>query len=560
MTKARWRMALPAYGAAAIGLAAGIWLLVAVILGFAIWQERGREVERAKLAAAATTALMEAHTASTFQVVDLALQEVARRVELLAPARHDAELRALMAERAAGMPYVRAIFVIGPDGYIQHDSEHPKTPDVSLADRDYFRAHRDDPSLARSISGPILSRSGTGWFVAASRRIGDGARFRGIAVAAIQLSYFSDLYQRMGLGAGHRIVLFHRDGRLVAQYPQDSAVIGSTFADFPLFRQHLPKSRRGVYVSTGAPLPYQRIFSYEALQSEPLVVALAHDMDAVLAAWRKTAAAAATVLLVLLLGLAAAVGQFLRHQRHRQQLRDRIAQGEKLEALGQLTGSIAHDFANLLGIISTNLELLQRLAGADARAQPAVARAQRAVASGTQMTRQLMSFARKRELEVVDADLDEALAAVLPLLEQAAGEGVRITLERSSGLPRCRLDRTQFEVALINLVVNARDAMQRRGQLVLRTRKAPAPAGELPWSGAGERFVCLAVTDDGPGMSEDVRRRALEPFFTTKGEAGTGLGLAQVYGFMRQLGGDVAIDSRPGAGTTVELCFPALEP
>ena len=561
MSKGRRRIRLPAHAGAVIGLAAAVWLLVAVVLALAVWQERGREIERARSAAAATTALMEAHTANTFQVVDLALQEVTRHIEgQSAWKRHDPGLRTLMTERVSGMPYVRALYVIGPDGFIQHDTDYPKTPDVTLADRDYFQAHAKDPSLVRSISGPLQSRSGLGWFVAVTRRIGQGPEFRGIAVAAIQLRYFSDLYERMGLGAGHRIVLFHRDGRLIAQFPQEHGVIGRTYADYPLFRTHLPQGARGVYLAGGPPLPYPRIFSYEALESQPLVVGLAHDMGDVLAAWRKTAAAAAVVSLILLLVLAGTVLQFLRGQAHRQRLRDRAVQGEKMEALGQLTGSIAHDFGNLLAIVSTNLEVLQRTGAQDPRASAAIDRARHAVENGKGLTRQLLSFARQRELALVDADLNAVLAAVLPLLQQAAGSGVRLAFAPGEGLRPCRIDRSQFDVALINLVVNARDAMGGTGRLSIATGNAQrevhdAARGRLEL----RHFVCVRVQDDGPGMSEDVRRRALEPFFTTKGEAGTGLGLPQVYGLLRQLGGDVAIESRPGAGTTVELYLPAVE-
>ncbi|HEX7890027.1 MAG TPA: ATP-binding protein [Ramlibacter sp.] len=558
MSNRHWRIRLPAHGGAVIALASGVWLLVAVVLAVAVWQERGREISRARFSAAATTALMEAHTANTFQVVDLALQEVAHRIEGQSSwKRHDAGVRSLMTERLDGMPYVRALYVIGPDGFIQHDTDFPGTPDVTLADRDYFQAHVQDRSLVRSISGPLQSRSGLGWFVAVTRRIGQGPEFRGIAVAAIQLRYFSDLYERIGLAAGHRIVLFHRDGRLIAQFPQEYGVVGRTYADYPLFRTHLPHGPRGVYLSGGPPVPYARVFSYNALESQPLVVALAHDMRDVLAAWRKTAGAAVILLLMLLLLLAAAAAQFLRSQAHRQQLRDRIVQGEKMEALGQLTGSIAHDFGNLLTILSTNLEVLQRTGAQDPRAAAAIDRARHAIDNGKGMTRQLLSFARQRELAPVDADLNAVLQAVLPLLQQAAGRGAPVTFTPGDGLRPCRLDRNQFDAALINLVVNARDAMGGTGNVAIATanaqREVPDAAGRMQL----RHFVCVRVQDDGPGMTEEVRRRALEPFFTTKGEAGTGLGLPQVYGLLRQLGGDVAIESQPGGGTTVELYFPA---
>lgn len=551
------RERFPRHTAAAVGLTVLAWLLVAAVITADLWRDRQREIEKAEQAASATTALMEAHTARTFQVIDLALQEVARRVDEAPLRRHDPRLREVMRERLRGMDYVRALFVIGPDGFIQHDTDYPGTPDVTLADRAYFQLHRNNPGLATSISSPLQSRSGTGWFVAATRRIGDGRTFKGIAVAAIQLQYFSDLYQRIGLGSGHQIVLFHEDGRLIAQHPMDDSRIGKTYADYPLFREHLPSARRGVYLTSGPPLPYERIFSYDTVAGEPLVVGFSHATSAVLAPWRRTVATAAAGLGLLLAVMLVTALLFLREQQRQQRLRERQLQGEKLEALGQLTGSIAHDVANLLGIVAGNLEIVRR-AGADGGSVAlAVARAERALDNGTRMTRQLLSFARARPLEVVQLDLHALVREVQPLLEQAAGPSVTLRLALDDPQGTCRADRSQVEVALINLVVNARHAMSGHGEVVVRTARVSRASTRAWWrSAATAEFLDLCVQDDGPGMPEDVRRRALEPFFTTKGEGGTGLGLAQVYGLLRQLGGDVEIDSGPGQGTAVHLLFP----
>lgn len=557
MTRRLLRERFPRHTAAAVGLTALAWLLVATVVAADLWRDRQRELEKAMQAASATTALMEAHTARTFQVIELALQEVARRVDEAPLQRHDPRLREVMRERLQGMDYVRALFVVGPDGFIQHDTDYPRTPDISLADRDYFLLHRNNPGLVSSISAPLQSRSGTGWFVAATRRIGDGRTFKGIAVAAIQLQYFSDLYQRIGLGSGHQIVLFHEDGRLIAQHPPDDARIGQTYADYSLFREHLPSARRGVYLTSGPPLPYERIFSYDAVSGEPLVVGLSHATSAALVPWRRTVATAAAGLALLLAVMLVAVLLVLREQQRQQRLRERQLQGEKLEALGQLTGSIAHDVANLMGIVAGNLEIVRRAGGEGGTVGVALARAQRALDNGTQMTRQLLAFARARPLELVDLDLHGLLREVLPLLEQAAGPGVKLQLALEDPQGACRADRSQVEVALINLVVNARHAMSGHGEVVLRTARVERTGARAWWRPAAPvEFLDLTVQDDGPGMPEDVRRRALEPFFTTKGEGGTGLGLAQVYGLLRQLGGDVEIDSRPGQGTAVHLLFP----
>jgi signal transduction histidine kinase len=237
-------------------------------------------------------------------------------------------------------------------------------------------------------------------------------------------------------------------------------------------------------------------------------------------------------------------------------VRERLLQGEKLEALGQLTGGIAHDFGNVLGIVGNSVELLDQLVEEkDEFMVRAIASAKHAIATGSRLTHDLMSFARKRELSVTTVDLQDALARSLPMLTHAAGPHVRLDVAAEPGA-LCQLDYNQLEVALVNLVVNARDAMRARGTVEVRARSHDrAPRRKR---GSGE-FVSITVSDSGPGMSEDVRKRALDPFFTTKGENGTGLGLSQVYGFVKQVGGEVAIDSAPGRGTSVHLYFPAVQ-
>lgn len=150
------------------------------------------------------------------------------------------------------------------------------------------------------------------------------------------------------------------------------------------------------------------------------------------------------------------------------------------------------------------------------------------------------------------------IASVRELLEHGAGPQCSLVIEQGD-LPRpCRLDRAQFETALINLVIKARQASQHGGRITVRTRSVASRELHLP--SQEQRFVCVSVIDNGQGMSEEVKRRAVEPFFTTKGEEGTGFGLAQVYAFMQQVGGELTIESQIGAGTAVHLCFPESEP
>jgi PAS domain S-box-containing protein len=240
-----------------------------------------------------------------------------------------------------------------------------------------------------------------------------------------------------------------------------------------------------------------------------------------------------------------------------------LVQAQKMEALGQLTGGISHDFNNLLQVLSGHLDLLdlklERDALDAASARRSVAHARGAVAKAATLTQHLLAFSRKQRLENRSVDLNRAVDAVANLVRSTLGPGIELRTSLAEDVRRCRIDPTQFEVALLNILVNARDAMPDGGLVTIGTRTVRLDAGGVPASGdlpAGD-YVCVSVRDSGGGIPPEILSRIMEPFFTTKEEGkGTGLGLSMVYGFVRQSGGSVDIDSEVGAGTTVRLYFP----
>jgi two-component system NtrC family sensor kinase len=531
-------------GSTLAALAAALWLVTALLVVAFLYGERRETLKNAAVNGEALVMALDAHTARTIEAVDVTLAGVAAAVRA-APGRrpHDFGFQQALAERLHLLqPYARAIFVVGADGRIEHDTDFPTTPELPLDDRDYFQAHRDDPDLVRSIGRPLRSRSGLGWFLPVTRRIGD-AEFRGIVVAALQPQYFEALYSRLGLGSADAVMLFHRDGTLIARYPHEREEIGSSFAGFALFATHLPRAPAGTYLTRAGLYPHERLVSYRALDDLPLIVAMGQSTQTILKSWRDTALVAALALGALAVLLAALVAQFMRQQRVRDLARERTVQSEKLEALGHLTGGVSHDFANLLNVVSASLRVIQAKPDDTQRVREAVAVSERAVVRGSQLVEQLRMFARRQPLHVHPADLNLLIVSGIELLRQAAGPGPQLHTELGA-VPLCLLDETELEVALVNLLVNAKDAGA--SSVLLKTFASDKAAGS----------VCLAVTDDGRGMTAEVRRRLFEPYFSTKGTRGTGLGLAQVYGFLRQIGGDVQIESAPGKGTTVTLVFP----
>jgi nitrogen-specific signal transduction histidine kinase/CheY-like chemotaxis protein len=238
-----------------------------------------------------------------------------------------------------------------------------------------------------------------------------------------------------------------------------------------------------------------------------------------------------------------------------------LAWAQKMEAVGQLTGGVAHDFNNLLTAIGGSLALLEP-ALPDGHLREISASAQRAVDRGAQLTASLLAFSRKQRLDPQPVDANAMLAEFDPLIRRAAGETVAVSFVVDSALRPCNADPAQLEAAILNLVINARDAMAPNGgTLTIATRNVTLTRGDLaenPEATAGA-FVAIAVADTGPGMSPSVLSKAFEPFFTTKEVGkGSGLGLSQVYGFARQLGGHVAIESQPGRGTRVTVYLPAV--
>ena len=243
----------------------------------------------------------------------------------------------------------------------------------------------------------------------------------------------------------------------------------------------------------------------------------------------------------------------------RREAEDGLRQAQKMEVVGQLTGGIAHDFNNMLLVIMGSLEQAD-VGDADKR-RKRLDRALEGARRAQTLTSQLLAFARRQRLEGRPTRLSDLVDATYELLDRTLGSAVTIRREHAPGLWTAIVDPVQAETALLNILINARDAMPEGGDVTIRTYNARlSPAEAEAVAAAPGDYVVLSVTDAGHGMSPEVLSRVMEPFFTTKEVGkGTGMGLAQVYGFMRQSNGFVRLRSRVGEGATVELHFPAVD-
>ena len=246
-------------------------------------------------------------------------------------------------------------------------------------------------------------------------------------------------------------------------------------------------------------------------------------------------------------------------QQEQRNLERRLAESQKMEAIGKLAGGVAHDFNNMLTAILGYSSMIQEDAPPKSAIRDQALQIRRAAENAAALTQKLLAFSRKQVLQSDPVDFRSMLGNLLPLVRNAVGEDITVSTQMGEDLWPILADPVQVEQSILNLAINARDAMPKGGTLQIAARNAPRPHGERRPDAdvkPGD-YVQITVTDTGIGMDEATRTRMFEPFFTTKAPGkGTGLGLSTVYGFVRQCGGYIGVMSTPGQGTSIELLLP----
>jgi signal transduction histidine kinase len=261
--------------------------------------------------------------------------------------------------------------------------------------------------------------------------------------------------------------------------------------------------------------------------------------------------------------LAAANRQLLGQIAERERVESTLRQMQRLEAVGQLTSGVAHDFNNLLTVVLGNIGFLEKefvARGIDGRSRQRLSYMRTAAERGAKLTDQLLSFSRRQRLEPRSLDLNETVIGMRDLLQSTMGGSIHIETKHYCGLWLALVDPTQLELAILNLAINARDAMEVGGSLRVETKNATLGLPMAPEDPPAGDYVTVSVSDTGTGMKDEIRAKVFEPFFTTKEVGkGSGLGLSQVLGFAKQSGGGVCIESRLGVGTSVHIYLPRAE-
>lgn len=524
--------------------AAAAALLLVLLVAGVLWGYWSNLYKDAQSRSGTLAFLLAEQTTRTFQAVDLTLCGLEPVLDAAAARPdHAPAIEKLLAQRVAELDFVHAIYVVDLAGRVTETSGAVTEIVEDVSARPYFAEFRRDPALKFLVGQPLFSSPGRLSAIPVMRRLSTpSGDFGGMIVASVEPRYFSDFYRNLDLGRRGSIDLYQDNGSILLASTGDApAPDAPPLAAAPNFDI---ASTLGNFRSRGT-VADERLIAFHRAGSYPLVVAVGIDLADLWGRWWRIAAPsmAATVAIEALGWALAVMG--VRHLEERRRARSRAVMVQKLEALGQMTASVSHDFRNLLAVMTSTLRLVRRR-GPD---ETVLRAAEEALERSDKLIGQLLAFSKRHDLQLRPTSINALLDGLDGVLRHAAGPGVTLTCDKGEDLPLCQADGTQFDAALMNLVVNARQAMPGGGRVTITTRDA------------GARGVALSVADTGTGIAPGDLKKVFEPFFTTKADTGTGLGLAQVYGFMRHIGGDATVASQPGVGTTFTLLFPlAAEP
>ncbi|MBY0323298.1 MAG: response regulator [Reyranella sp.] len=542
-------------------------LVPAVLFGWAAWETRAAIDRQADERIEGALDVLQEHVLKSLQTVERSISEIDEVLRGLGDgeirdAEADLYLRFKRTQQA--LPQIESIWVFDRDGHPMVSSTILPVPrELDNSDRSYFRAQVDGtgPYVSEVLRGRV---GGMRFFVVSGRRTGTRAgQFDGVIGVTVTPSHFSEFYAKLSRG-NDVFTVVRADGAVLARWPETAA--GDRPAPGVLTEAFARRPDGGLFTAPSRLDGIERRLGYRRVPGYPLYVAVGIETAALAAEFRRTVLMRGAVVLPAVLAMfGLALYALRRAQQGERELQRREAaeaalkQAQRLEAIGQLTGGVAHDFNNLLMVVSGNAERLRRFAGGDKRVAGSLEAIDMAVSRGADLTRQLLSFSRRQTHETVVIDLAERLPAMQGLLQSSLRGDIAVEVRTAPGLWPVAIDTSEFELALLNLAVNARDAMSGGGSLVIGADNVTVGEGTKAAEtlGIAGDFVAVRVADTGSGIPAEIVGRVFEPFFTTKEVGkGTGLGLSQVYGFARQAGGTATVESAPGRGTTVTLYLP----
>ena len=553
--------------AASLALPLALFLFAAASSYLSTNETADREIGR-------TLDVAHEHALKVFETIDRSLSEINEIVRGIPDAGIKSREEALhlrLKQLTGALPQVKSTWVFDAQGRALVNSLALPAPEIDFSDRDYFKAHvaGDIGTYIGETLTPRQPYQGAPFFGVSRRRQTENGSFAGVIQASVLPEYFENFYARIGRDPGSFFALGRTDGAVLARFPavdrdlrlDRNGPVGQKIAAHP---------DAGLLTVKSPADGIERRLGYKRLAEYPIYVSAGLETSAIRTRWLSTIGqhlifgVPATALLFFLLALA------LRRTRHlhaeaakRIEAEETLKHGQRLEALGQLTGGVAHDFNNLLTVIRASVDLLRRPNLPEERRQRYVEAISDAVSRATKLTAQLLAFARRQTLKPELFDVGQNVQTLAEMIGTLTGSPIEIVTSVPDQPCFINADAGQFETALINMAVNARDAMSGEGRLSITVRAVddlPGPAPQ-PKSPADNRlgYVAVSVDDTGIGIPQEQLGRIFEPFFTTKEVGqGTGLGLSQVFGFVKQSGGEVIVASEVGKGSTFTLYLPRV--
>ncbi|MBS0561203.1 MAG: hypothetical protein JSR21_14240 [Proteobacteria bacterium] len=556
-------------------LIAGAIVLPMLLFGLIAWDDRASVMEQAEQNVVNTTRTYEEHARNLFETHSLVANLIDQRIRGMTwqEIADSEEIWLYLRRLVQRYPQIQSLWLADRTGAIRNGSAGFPPPQVGVSDRDYFRAlrgHGPPLFIGQLVHGRVFADD---IFNVAIRRSAPSGEFDGVIVVSALPSYFIQFWNHVDPRPGAASTLIRRDGVILARDPPNSPQTPPLTAT-SAFLQAIESADSGFRRVRSSVDGVERLFAFQKVEGFPVYVGHGDSVDEVLGVWRTHMArygilfGAAALLLTTMAVITAwearreavALEKWRRTAKelgeeieHRAAIEEHLRQSQKMEALGQITGGIAHDFRNVLTVVMGTLELLKdRVTASDAKL---IRLATDAANRGMGAIKTMLAFARHHPLCVETLELNTVLDGMEPMLRQALGSGIPLKRERGAADCSVQADENQLELAILNICLNARDAMPAGGTLTLR-----ADLRELTGDPAGlmGTFGAVTIRDTGTGMAAEVAAKAFEPFFTTKGpEKGTGLGLSMVHGFAQQSHGAATISSTAGRGTTVVLYLPA---
>jgi two-component system, NtrC family, sensor kinase len=547
------------------GLVLGALLLPTMLYGVVVWQDRLDVLKQTERNVQSTALIFAEHAINVFETHKLIANLVNEHIRGMdwSGIAGSREVHDYLADIIRGQPRIRSVWLVDSAGVVRSSSSVFPAPEISAADRDYFIALRQRDAgvyIGEVFRGRIFAED---IFSVAERRASSSGTFDGVVVVSALPSYLTEFWSAIARDTGNA-TLVRSDGTILARMPPLPTGPSPLGAN-SLLKQAMDQGKEaGVYRAVSPVDGVERLYAYRKLDDFPIYVGRGIDLNAALQTWRDHLLFFGAFFILGTIGLVSLaliasyrLGQWRqtavelgREIDHRQRIESQFWQAQKMEALGQLASESAHDFGNILSVITGSLDILE-IRPADPKV---LGLARNATERGAKMIGSMLAFARRHPLHHEAFDLNAVLTSIDSLLRQAAGPLIKLDLRPTMTPCWIMTDCNQMELAILNIVMNSRDAMPDGGTLTV-TATVLHLTGE-PDGLVGD-YAAITIKDTGSGMPPEIRDRVLEPFFTTKPPGkGTGLGLSMVYGFSKQSGGTVTIDSVLECGTSVVIYLP----